>query len=58
MPGEGSQQSPSGRREYSQDSLRPVTIKQILSAQIDPTLDKDSCKIDGSPATQVYGFVV
>ncbi|KAF2869848.1 hypothetical protein BDV95DRAFT_596149 [Massariosphaeria phaeospora] len=34
MPGEGSQNSPSGgRKEYKDDSLRPVTIKQILDAQ-------------------------
>jgi hypothetical protein len=57
IPNEGgSQQSPGGRRDYGQDSLRPVTIKQLLDAQIDPAAsdnNKDSCKIDGSLVSQV-----
>lgn len=52
MAGEGSQQSPGGRGERAQDSLRPVTIKQILDAQIDPS-SKDEFKIDGAPVSQV-----
>lgn len=53
MPGEGSQQSPGGRREFSQDSLRPVTIKQILEAQVDPTAKEGEFKIDGAVVSQV-----
>jgi hypothetical protein len=37
IPGDGSQQSPGGRREHTQDSLRPVTIKQLLDAQLEPS---------------------
>ncbi|ORY13497.1 hypothetical protein BCR34DRAFT_264347 [Clohesyomyces aquaticus] len=50
IPGDGSQTSPSGRRDFSQDSLRPVTIKQILDAQ-QPT--DEIFKIDGTPITQL-----
>jgi hypothetical protein len=54
IPGEGgSQQSPGGRRDYTQDSLRPVTIKQILDAQ--PDAGADSFKIDGATVSQVRG---
>ena len=50
IPGEGSQQSPGGRRDHAHDSLRPVTIKQILEAQAE---SNDSFKIDGSVVSQV-----
>ncbi|KAF2691285.1 replication protein A, subunit RPA32 [Lentithecium fluviatile CBS 122367] len=52
MPAEGgSQNSPSGgRRDYSQDSLRPVTIKQIRDAVSD---SGDEFKIDGSKTSQI-----
>ncbi|KAF2791613.1 replication protein-like protein A 32 kDa subunit [Melanomma pulvis-pyrius CBS 109.77] len=47
---DGSQNSPGGgRKDYSQDSLRPVTIKQILDAQ--PV--GNGFNIDGSPITQL-----
>ncbi|KAF1829303.1 replication protein A, subunit RPA32 [Decorospora gaudefroyi] len=53
IPGEGgSQQSPGGRRDHTQDSLRPVTIKQILDAQADAG-SNDSFKIDGAVITQL-----
>jgi hypothetical protein len=52
IPGDGSQQSPGGRREHTQDSLRPVTIKQLLDAQLEPS-SNDAFKIDGSPVSQV-----
>lgn len=52
IQGDGSQQSPSGRRDYTQDSLRPVTIKQILEAQVDPG-SKEEFKIDGAVVSQV-----
>ncbi|KAH9870382.1 hypothetical protein IAQ61_005857 [Plenodomus lingam] len=53
IPGEGgSQQSPGGRREHTQDSLRPVTIKQILEATTDSS-SKDEFKIDGAIVSQV-----
>ncbi|CBX92781.1 similar to replication protein A 32 kDa subunit [Plenodomus lingam JN3] len=53
IPGEGgSQQSPGGRREHTQDSLRPVTIKQILEATTDSS-SKDEFKIDGAIVTFV-----
>ncbi|KAF2189496.1 replication protein A, subunit RPA32 [Zopfia rhizophila CBS 207.26] len=50
IPGDGSQTSPSGRKDYSQDTLRPVTIKQILDAQ-QPT--EDVFKIDGANISQL-----
>ncbi|KAH8727539.1 hypothetical protein GQ44DRAFT_703403 [Phaeosphaeriaceae sp. PMI808] len=52
--GDASQQSPSGgRRDYSQDTLRPVTVKQLLGAQYaDPTSD-NPYKIDGATVTQI-----
>jgi hypothetical protein len=38
-------------QDYSQDSLRPVTIKQIRDAQSDAN---DDFKIDGSKTSQVH----
>lgn len=56
IPGEGgSQQSPGGRRDYAQDSMRPVTIKQLLEATIEG--EKDNCRIDNSLVTQVCYFL-
>ncbi|KAH7414505.1 replication protein-like protein A 32 kDa subunit [Phaeosphaeria sp. MPI-PUGE-AT-0046c] len=52
IPGDGSQQSPGGRRDHAQDSLRPVTIKQLLDAQLEPG-SNDAFKIDGSPVSQL-----
>lgn len=51
IPGDGSQQSPGGRDKQQQDSLRPVTIKQILDAQ--PEAGNDSFTIDGHTVSQV-----
>ncbi|KAJ4361612.1 Replication factor A protein 2 [Ascochyta clinopodiicola] len=51
IPGDGSQQSPGGRKDQQQDSLRPVTIKQILGAQ--PDAGNDSFKIDGHTVSQL-----
>jgi replication factor A2 len=49
---DGSQNSPSGgRKDYAQDTLRAVTIKQILEAQ--PSPSGDGFSIDGSPVTQL-----
>lgn len=60
IPGDGSQQSPGGRDRQQQDSLRPVTIKQILDAQ--PDAGSDSFKIDGHTVSQVryadYNFCI
>ena len=55
IPGEGgSTQSPGGRRDYTQDSLRPVTIKQILEAQGEAGSGSDqTLKIDGAVLSQV-----
>lgn len=50
MP-DGSQNSPSRGRENAQDTLRPVTIKQILDAQ--PDASGEDFKIDGSKITQL-----
>lgn len=56
IPGEGgSQQSPGGRRDYAQDSMRPVTIKQLLEATIEG--EKDTCRIDNSLVTQVCYWI-
>ncbi|USP74333.1 uncharacterized protein yc1106_01607 [Curvularia clavata] len=53
IPGEGgSTQSPGGRRDYAQDSLRPVTIKQILDAQGEAG-SNDNFKIDGTVISQL-----
>ncbi|RDW80471.1 putative replication protein A subunit [Coleophoma crateriformis] len=47
----GSQDSPSGTKTYGKDTLRPVTIKQIIDAtQPHPEAD---FKIDGSEVTQL-----
>ncbi|KAF1840832.1 replication protein A, subunit RPA32 [Cucurbitaria berberidis CBS 394.84] len=50
VPGEGSQQSPGGRRDYSKDNLRPVTVKQIKEAQVD---SGDVFKIDNAVVSQI-----
>ncbi|CAD6448737.1 a65059be-1b1a-456d-b4b3-c41272c7c621 [Sclerotinia trifoliorum] len=47
----GSQDSPGGTKTYGKDTLRPVTIKQILDAE-QPHPDADF-KIDGSEVTQL-----
>ncbi|KAJ8067796.1 hypothetical protein OCU04_003393 [Sclerotinia nivalis] len=47
----GSQDSPGGTKTYGKDTLRPVTIKQILDA-VQPHPDADF-KIDGSEVTQL-----
>ena len=53
IPGEGgSTQSPGGRQDRAQDTLRPVTIKQILDAQLEVG-SNDAFKIDGTVITQV-----
>ncbi|EOA82000.1 uncharacterized protein SETTUDRAFT_97377, partial [Exserohilum turcica Et28A] len=53
IPGEGgSTQSPGGRRDHAQDSLRPVTIKQILDAQGEAG-SNDTFKIDGTAISQI-----
>jgi hypothetical protein len=53
IPGEGgSTQSPGGRQDRAQDTLRPVTIKQILDAQLEAG-SNDAFKIDGAVVTQV-----
>ncbi|OCL07047.1 replication factor A2 [Glonium stellatum] len=52
FPGDGSQNSPgSANRSYSKDTLRPVTIKQVLEAQ--PMHQDGDFKIDGTEITQV-----
>ncbi|KAJ4367375.1 Replication factor A protein 2 [Neocucurbitaria cava] len=53
IPGEGSQQSPGGRREQFQDSLRPVTVKQILDAQQESSGRDEAFKIDGHVVSQL-----
>ncbi|KAF1915258.1 hypothetical protein BDU57DRAFT_518139 [Ampelomyces quisqualis] len=52
IPGDGSQQSPGNRKDVTQDTLRPVTIKQLLDAQLEPG-SNDTFKIDGSPVSQL-----
>lgn len=52
MPGDGSQNSPgSANRNYAKETLRPVTIKQILDAQ--PMSQEGDFKIDGAEISQV-----
>ncbi|KAH6614989.1 replication protein-like protein A 32 kDa subunit [Boeremia exigua] len=51
IPGDSSQQSPGGRDKQQQDSLRAVTIKQIIDAQHDASTD--SFRIDGHIASQI-----
>ncbi|KAF2120632.1 hypothetical protein BDV96DRAFT_628137 [Lophiotrema nucula] len=46
----GSQQSPSGGRKFAEESLRPVTIKQIHDAQQQST---DEIRIDDSIVSQL-----
>ncbi|EFQ84924.1 hypothetical protein PTT_20305 [Pyrenophora teres f. teres 0-1] len=55
IPGEGGNtQSPGNRRDHSQDSLRPVTIKQILEAQGEAGSSSDQIlKIDGAVLSQL-----
>ncbi|KAK0119803.1 replication factor A protein 2 [Cadophora gregata] len=48
---QGSQDSPGGNKTYGKDSLRPVTIKQIIDAN-QPHPDAEFT-IDGSPVTQL-----
>jgi hypothetical protein len=55
IPGDGSQQSPGGRKDHASDSMRPVTIKQLLDAQVEPG-SNDISKVDGAPVTQVHTF--
>ncbi|KAF1996879.1 replication protein A, subunit RPA32 [Amniculicola lignicola CBS 123094] len=50
IPGEGSQNSPSGRKDYTQDTLRAVTIKQMLDS---PQSADEIFKIDNTPISQV-----
>ncbi|EUC45533.1 hypothetical protein COCMIDRAFT_36721 [Bipolaris oryzae ATCC 44560] len=53
IPGEGgSTQSPGGRQNQIQDSVRPVTIKQILDAQGEVG-SNDTFKIDGTVISQL-----
>ncbi|CAN9174765.1 unnamed protein product [Alternaria alternata] len=53
IPGEGgSTQSPGSRQDRAQDTLRPVTIKQILDAQLEAG-SNDAFKIDGTVVTQL-----
>ncbi|KAM3069486.1 Replication factor A protein 2 [Clarireedia jacksonii] len=47
----GSQESPGGSKTYGKDTLRPVTIKQIIEA-VQPHPDADF-KIDGVEITQL-----
>ncbi|TVY83606.1 Replication factor A protein [Lachnellula suecica] len=47
----GSQDTPGGSKTYGKDTLRPVTIKQVLEAQ-QPHPDSDF-KIDGTDVTQI-----
>lgn len=51
MPG-GSQDSPNAKRRYDNNTLRPVTIKQIHVAEL-PDPDADAYILDGSECTQV-----
>ena len=50
---QGSQnESPSAKRNYGKDTLRPVTIKQLIDAR-HPNPDADYFMLDGSEMTQV-----
>ena len=51
MPG-SQNDSPNAKRSYGKDSLRPVTIKQLVDAY-HPNLDAEHFMIDNSEATQV-----
>ncbi|KAF2094905.1 replication protein A, subunit RPA32 [Rhizodiscina lignyota] len=46
----GSQTSPSGEKNYTKDSLRPVTIKQLMEAE---QISDQDFKSDGAEITQV-----
>ncbi|KAK5689052.1 Replication factor A protein 2 [Elasticomyces elasticus] len=52
MPGSQTGDSPNAKRSYGKDTLRPVTIKQLLDAH-HPHPDAEYFMIDGSEATQV-----
>ncbi|KAF2719088.1 replication protein A, subunit RPA32 [Polychaeton citri CBS 116435] len=51
MPGSQSD-SPGGKKAYGKDTLRPVTIKQLLDAQM-PNPTTESFLIDDAEATQI-----
>ena len=51
MPG-SQNESPSAKRTYGKDTLRPVTIKQLIEAH-HPNPDADYIIIDGSETTQI-----
>lgn len=52
MPDGSQTESPSSKRSYGKDTLRPVTIKQLLDAH-HPHPDAEYFNIDGSETTQV-----
>lgn len=52
MPGSQNENSASTKRSYGKDTLRPVTIKQLLDAH-HPHPDADHFMIDDSETTQV-----
>ncbi|KAK4954263.1 Replication factor A protein 2 [Elasticomyces elasticus] len=52
MPGSQTGDSPNAKRSYGKDTLRPVTIKQLLDAH-HPHPDAEYFMVDGSEATQV-----
>ncbi|KAF2813199.1 replication factor A2 [Mytilinidion resinicola] len=51
IPGDGSQNSPSGNKGYGKDTLRPVTIKQLIDAQ--PMHQEGEFKVDGAEITTI-----
>ncbi|KAL1303743.1 hypothetical protein AAFC00_007086 [Neodothiora populina] len=51
MPGSQAD-SPSGKKQYGKDTLRPVTIKQLIDAQ-HPNPDAEFFEIDGTEASQI-----
>lgn len=51
MPG-SQNDSPSGKRSYGKDTLRPVTIKQLIEAH-HPSPDAEYFMIDNSETTQI-----
>lgn len=52
MPGGSQNESPGGKRSYGKDTLRPVTIKQLIDAH-HPSPDADHFVLDGSEMTQI-----
>jgi len=52
MPGSQNNDSPSAKRSYGKDTLRPVTIKQLTDAH-HPHPDAEYFLIDGAECTQV-----